>query len=171
MIKLERYQLQLILMYNLYENHYTCTSVWQKMKNHSINRFTYADETMRALSIPVTQIDNPTLSVSRVRMLVLWEKLQDVTNDRKRTSTSPIFILIMICTFCCRHWVWWDHVTWPVHTSSSIGVQETNRAIKSGAIHICSTVFATGDIALKGIVRHRIKPVSLSVSQSVFSSV
>jgi hypothetical protein len=41
------------------------------MKNHSINRFTYADETMRALSIPVTQIDNPTLSVSRVRMLVL----------------------------------------------------------------------------------------------------
>jgi hypothetical protein len=43
-----------------------------------------------------------------------------VTNDRNWTSTGPIFILITIYIFCCGSWVWWDHVTWPVHISSSV---------------------------------------------------
>jgi hypothetical protein len=53
-------------------------------------------------------------------MLVLFEILQAVTNDRNWISTTPIFILIMIYIFCSRSWVWWDHVAWPVCTSSSV---------------------------------------------------
>jgi hypothetical protein len=64
-------------------------------------------------------------------MLVLFEKLHTVTNDRSWISAGPIYILIMIYIFCCRSWVWWDHVAWPLCIAGPLWrVQETNWLMK-----------------------------------------